>query len=292
MSNISYEQLLEIISWGVFTKEMKGTCIKDSELVGIMELRPKMKGAYYRGVYVGSPGADIFYFLPYLSEDQMRVVARMLAELFPKIPLYHHVQTSACIRQIYGLFIKEGILLSDERMRQMANSNLDWSLPRKFLGILCEEFKKIKNYYGLCIVYEMDGHRYGDEAVLEKSKDRLELMRQSYKMSVKYAFECNCKKQVFTPYYWGAKYYDKYGDKKRAVEWYSLMIENFNEKGAKRKGVYTAKLMDAVNRIRKLDMEKFLNIYNFYIVDNNLKVNRKPLKKALQKSNDKVRREY
>lgn len=288
MNNITYDQLLEIISWGVFTKEMKGSCIKDSELVDVMELRTKMKGAYHRGVYVGSPGADIFYFLPYLSEDQMREVAKMLGDLFPKVPLHQHVQTSACIRQIYGLFIKEGILLSDKRMKQMANSDLEWSLPRKFLGILCKEFKKIKNYYGLCIVYEMDGHRYGDEAVLKKSKDKLELMRQSYEMSVKYAFKCNCKKQIFTPYYWGAKYYDKYGDKKRAVEWYSLMIENFNEKGAKRRGVYLVKLTDAVNRIRKLDIEKFRSIHDFYIVGNNLKDHRKSLRKALQKSSDKV----
>lgn len=288
MSHITYDQLLELISWKILTKEMKGTCIKDSELEEFLELRDNLKGADHGGIYTGSPGRDIFHFLPYLTDEQTEEVVEKLSQVFPKESSGHHVQTSACIRQIYGLFVREGVLLSSERMEEMINSNLDWSLPRKFLDILRREFKKVKNYYGLCIVYEIDGHRYGDEAIMEKSENKLELMRQSYKKSVKYAFKCNCKKQIFTPYYWGAKYYDRYGDKKKAVEWYLKMMKNFNQKGAKRSGVYFEKLQDAADRVRKLDLKEFRSAYNFYIVNKNIKSNRRPLKKALGRTNDKT----
>jgi hypothetical protein len=289
MSHITYEQLLELISWGVFTKNMKGTSIIDSELSDIILLKDNMQGACYNGIYVGSPGRDIYCFLPYMSDDQMREVAKKLSEVFPKNHSGHHVQTSSCIRSIYGMFQKEGVLLSDTKMEKMREEDIDWTLPMKFLNILCEEFKKIKNYYGLCITYEINGHRFGDEAIIDKDVNKLELMSEEYEKSVKYASKCNCKKQIFTPYYWGAKYYDKYGDKENAVKWYSLMMKNFNKKGAKRKGVYTGKLIDAANRMRKLNLEEFKNIYNFYIVKNNIKENRKPLRKALRQANKKIK---
>ena len=101
MSHISYKQLLEIISWGIFTKPLVRNQVQN-----ISEIK-KIKGAEYGGVYIGSPGRDIYFMLPFLSECQMKEVAEKLSEKFPLKPPKVNVQYSACIRFIYGQFEKQ-----------------------------------------------------------------------------------------------------------------------------------------------------------------------------------------
>jgi tetratricopeptide (TPR) repeat protein len=285
MDHISYEQLLEIVDRAIFTMKIKRGCLVD---VRLSEISP-IEGAHKGGIYLGSPGADIFYSLPYLTEHQIDELAIKFSETIPfELPPAHD-NMSACFRLIYGRLVKHGIMLSKSAIDDVKKEIDHWEYPRKFLKKVHDNLKKSNNNYGLAVLCSMSAHRLGDEAVISHDIELLYLMGKKYEEAVCYAKKCNSKVHVFTSYYWGAKYYDKYGDKARAVEWYSMMIENFNKKGAKRKGVYTGKLVDAANRIRKLDIAKFKSIYDFYITRNNLKGNRKPLRKALRKVNCKVK---
>ena len=221
-SNINYNQLLEIISWGIFSMRMKGNSVFDIRLKKIQ----KINGADYGGIYVGSPGRDIYHMLPYLDNEQMEKVAGLLCEKFPTIPPHSYANVAACIRFIYGQFEKQGILRSEKDFKRMKKGELEWSLSRKFLKFLENEFEKINNYYGMSMLYEMEGHRLGDEAVINKDIKKLEEMEKKYNKCVEYANKCKSYKHMFSIYYWAGEYFNKFGKTNKAIEYYKLSIIN------------------------------------------------------------------
>jgi len=221
--HIPYKRLLKVVAWGLFTKPMKGNNISWRGLKGLTPI----KGAMHNGgKYVGSPGKDIYLMLPYLSKNQMKEVAEKLAYHFSNKPPRTNVQYSACIRFIYGQFEKQGVLKSEKDFSRMKKEKKDWSLSRKFLNYLVKELKKTEKYYGLTIVFEMEGHRLGDEAVINNDKDKLEQMEKKYLKSVDCAFKCNSYKHMFTLYYWACEYFYKFGDIEKAAEYSKLALEN------------------------------------------------------------------
>ena len=258
--HITYEQLLLITSWGVFSKPMKGiSCINVDHLKS-----KKIKEAMHGGIYTGSPGKDIYLMLPYLSEDQMQEIADLICKNFPKIPPTNHVNVAACIRFIYGQFAKQGILRSEDDYKRMKNEILDWSLSEKFIDIMYSNFEKNKNYYGLSILCEMRGHRFGDKAVIKKSVESLHLMEESYNKSVDFALKCNSYKQTFTPYYWGARYFMKFGDMENAIKYSKLTVKNANMGGSGLKGGYVDKLSHCILYLKEHDKLGWKKFYKKY----------------------------
>jgi hypothetical protein len=273
--HITYKQLLEISSWGVFSKPMKGiSCIEVDHLKS-----KKIKEAMHGGVYTGSPGKDIYLMLPYLSECQMQEIAKEVCSHFPKIPPSNHVNVAACIRFIYGQFAKQGILRSDDDFKRMQGEDLDWKLPREFIKIMYNILEKDSNYYGLSILCEMEGHRLGDEAVLKNSIESLKLMEETYNKSVKFACKCNSYKQTFTPYYWGSRYFMKFEDEENAIKYSKLTIENANKGGSGLKGGYVDKLSHCISYLKKHDKSGWKEFYKKY--KENAK--NKDVKKAINK---------
>ena len=212
--HITYEELKEIVLWGIFNRNVKGIgCdTKDLELYSII-------GAVHGGIYIGSPGKDIYLMLPYLDKEQMKETALILGKKFLKKPPTNHVNIAACIRFIYGQFDKQGILKSKKDFERMKKENLDWELPRKFLNLLYKRLEKDNNYYGLSILCEMEGHRLGDEAIINKDKEKLKRMEETYNKSVEFAHKCKSWKQLFTPYYWSAMYLIKFRDREKSIRY-------------------------------------------------------------------------
>ncbi len=221
-SHITYDQLLEITSWGVFAMNMKGKSVSDKRL----STYDKIEDAMYGGIYTGSPGRDIYFMLAYLSEDQMKEVASKLSGKFPRTPPKNYVNVAACVRFIYGQFEKQGILRSEEDFGRMKKEKLDWELSRKFLKILTQDLNRRNNYYGLSMLYEMEGHRLGDEAVINNDLDKLNDMENNYNKCVKYAVKCKDYKHMFSIYYWAFEYFKKFGDTKNAIKYAKLSIKN------------------------------------------------------------------
>jgi len=256
---ISYENLLEIISWGVFNRGIKGV-----QPQGVRELKSKrIDGAEYGGIYTGSPGRDIFFMLPYFTDIQMKEVAFKLAEKYPYVPPANHVQHAMCIRFIYGQFAKQGILRSEKDFNRMKEEKIDWSLSRKFLKLLHEEFDNMKKYYGLSILYEMEGHRLGDEALINKDISKLDEMEKTYNKSVEYASKCKSYKQLFTPYFWASKYFMKFKDKKRAIKYSKLTIINANKYCPDSRKSYVEKLATCLQYLKDKD-ENWNKFYKKY----------------------------
>lgn len=217
--HITYKQLLEIVSWGIFNRTVKKNCCDVSDLKPI-------EGAAHGGRYIGSPGKDIFLMLPYLSDEQMIKVAVKLRKKFPREPLKSYVNISAFVRFIYGQFDKQGILRSDADFERMKKENIDWSLPRKFLKIFYDELEKNRNYFGLSMLCELEGHRLGDEAVINQDAYKLLEMEKSYLKTIKYAQKCKSYKHLFSIYYWASQYFMKFGDVSKTVKFSKLAVEN------------------------------------------------------------------
>ncbi len=222
---LNYDQLLEIVSWGIFSMDMKGNSVCDKRLDKIK----KIDGAAYGGVYVGSPGRDIYSMLPYLNDHQTKEISVLLCSKFPKKPPRTYANIAACIRFIYGQFEKQGSLRSDKDFERMKKEKIDWSLSRNFLKLVMKELKNRNNYYGLTMLYEMEGHRLGDEAVISKNRSKLEKMEKNYNKCVKYAGKCRGYKHMFSIYYWAYEYFRKFGDVKNSIKYAELSIINANK---------------------------------------------------------------
>ncbi len=264
ISHITYKELLEIISWGLLSMPIKGTSIYDKK-GKIKEYKDmNISNAEYKGVYTGSPGRDIYLMLPYLNKDQMKEVSYKLSEKFLTDPPNNHVNIAACIRFIYGQFEKNGILRSKEDFKRMKKEKPNWSLSRKFLKLLYKEFEKNNNFYGLTILCEMEGHRLGDEAVINKDKDKLKEMEEIYEKSVQFAYKCKSYKHMFTPYYWCAMYFSKFKNVKKALYYYKLTIEQADKYCPDSRESYVHKLCRAVSYIKSKDEKNWNSFYKKY----------------------------
>ena len=272
--HITYEQLLEIVSWGVFSKPMKGI-----SCYGVGHLKSKkIKEAMHGGVYTGSPGKDIYLMLPYMSEEQICEVASLLCKHFPKTPPDNHVNVAACIRFIYGQFEKQGILRSKKDFKRMKKEELDWELPRKFLKYLYLELEKDRNYYGLSILCEMEGHRLGDEAVLKKDENKILEMEKTYLLSVNFAHKCKSYKQMFTPYYWASIYFIKIHSKEKALEFCKSTIRNAEKYCPDARDSYVSKILYCISYMKNYHKKEWNYFYEQY--KNNIR--NKCVKKAFR----------
>jgi len=256
-SHIEFKELLEIISWGLLAKQVKGT-----QLRGLGKYE-KVENAFYGGVYIGSPGKDIYKMLSYLSEDQMKKTVVELCKVFPKNPPGNHVNVAACIRFIYGQFEKNGTLKSENEFKKMKENKPEWLLSRKFLRLLHEEFIKNNNFYGLSILCEMEGHRLGDESLINKDINKLKEMEEMYIKSVVFADKCKSYKQLFTPYYWAAMYFIKYGDNKNAIKYSRLTIIQAEKYCPDARRSYVEKILNCFECISK-DKNEWKNFYKKY----------------------------
>ncbi len=259
-SHITYKQLLELTSYGIFAMNFKGISVYDERLSKCK----KIEKAIYKGLYTGSPGRDIYFMLPYLTDDQMKELVREISKSFPNIPPGNHVNIAMFVRFIYGQFEKEGILRSKKDFKRMEKEKLDWKLSRKFLGFLYKELEKINNYYGLTMLCEMEGHRLGDEAIINKDKDKLKEMERMYNKSVKFACKCESYKQFFTPYYWSAKYFEKFGEEKKSIRYYKLTIEQAEKYCPDARDGYVYKLAEAAKYLKDKDKEGWKVICEMY----------------------------
>lgn len=223
--HITYDQLLEIVSWGIFSMNMKGNSVSDRKL---KKCKP-IKDAICNGIYVGSPGRDIYFMLSYLNKNQMKEIAKIVKNNFPKKPPKTYVNVSACIRFIYGQFDKQGILRSDKDFKRMKKEKPDWTLSREFMWFLSEELRKDNNFYGLSMLHEMEGHRLGDESLIYKDKKKLEQMEKNYFLCIEFAKKCNSYKHLFSIYYWEGEYFKKFGEVEKAIKYFKLAILNYKK---------------------------------------------------------------
>ncbi len=255
---ISYEELLILIRGGIMRRTVKGTSLRSIE--GL----PKVKGAFAEGIYGGSPGKEIYSTLPHLTEDQIREVAKEFAINFLTVPPINHVVAAVCIRYIYGQLAKQGVHRSKEDFERMKKEKQEWELPRRFIGLVRKEFEKINNFYGLCILCEMEGHRLGDEAVLNKDEQKLIEMEEMYLKSVSFAHKCNSYKHMFTPYYWAFRCFYEFKDHDKAMQYALLTMDMASQYCPDTRNGYVTKLLDCIWYMKKYDKDKYKDIVEKY----------------------------
>jgi hypothetical protein len=186
--------------------------------------RKKINGAFRNGRYLGAPGKDVYFALPYMKDADVIHVIRAMVEAFPFRPPSNHVGYAACVRYIYGCFDKQGCLLSNQHKNMMIEENEDWSLPNRFVDKFADECRIDNKNYGLVIYYEMKAHRIGDRIVITNDySDKLEAMLDCYNKSQKLATKIKCWKHTFTPFYWAACYLENI-DKKMAIKYHKKAV--------------------------------------------------------------------
>ena len=260
--HITYKELLEVVSWGLFSLKIKGTSICDDRLAGYK--KKAISNAAYEGIYIGSPGRDVYYMLPYLTKKQIEEVVDMVEKTFPKHPPGNHVNVGMFVRFIYGQFEKQGILRSEKDFERMKREKIEWSASRSFLKLLYNKLEENNNFYGMSILCEMEAHRLGDEAVLNRNIEKLNKMEEFYNKSVKLAYKCKSYKQMFTPYYWCYEYFKKYKDKKKALSYAYLTIENADKYCPDSRPGYITKLYSCLKYIKKKDEDRWQKFYGKY----------------------------
>jgi len=260
--HITYNELLDLISWGLFAMNFKGVQIVDDRL---NQYKSKsIDNAHYKGIYVGSPGVDIYYMLPFLKDTQMEEVADKIVDQFPKTPPGNHVNIGMFVRFLYGQFEKQGTLRSEKDLDRMKNEEIEWGLPRKFIKLLFDKMSDSSNFYGVCILCEMEAHRLGDEAVLNNDYGKIVEMEVMYNKSVKFAHKCGSYKQMFTPYYWCFEYFKKCKNKEKALEYSYLTMENAEKHCPDARPGYVDKLLSCIKYVKKYDKEEWKDFCRAY----------------------------
>ena len=210
-----------------------------------------MRGAFNGGTYLGSPGKDIFFFLPKLNDKQFKKLIKVHSRQYPRTPPGNHVGVAACIRYIYGQFEKQGTLRSSKDMKRMKEAGINWGNPRKFIFALRKRFADENHYYGMCITAEMEAHRLGDEALLFGSAKKVREMEHMYLESARYAHKCDSFKQMFTPYYWSAKYFMKFRNQEKALHYSKITLLEAEKHCPDARGSYVDKLLDCANYVKE-----------------------------------------
>jgi len=251
--HITYDELLELASWGLFAMKFKGVQINDKRIIEYK--KAPVQGAYYNGIYVGSPGMDIYMMLPFFTDKQMDEVADLVAYQFPKKPPGNHVNVGSFIRFLYGHETSSGALHSN-----YVSKEAGWDLSRKFVEKLFSRLEAKKNLYGMCVLSEMEAHRLGDEAALNGDPDKLVEMEKLYRKSVRLAHRCASRKQMFTPYYWAFMYFRRCGHREKSLEYCYLTIKHAYRYCPDSRPGYITKLSNCVKyikRYKKSQWDKF-----------------------------------
>ncbi len=219
---LQFEDLLKLIDLGINNR-------KNQTGFGNILL-----SCYNGGNYRGAPGRDVYFCLPRLSTEQIKVSAYKLADRYDKAPIGNNLGYAACFRFVFGMWNRNGSLMSDNEWKsavdrssfnkykkttvyKMISKPKGWILSYKFMDHVIKRLKRNNNYYGLTVAYEMYAHRLGDEAVITGSKKKFVLMKKYYRKAYKNAMASNSWKHKFSPSYWAARYSMKFGNKKTAV---------------------------------------------------------------------------
>lgn len=215
----------------------------------------------------GSLGIKINNAILSMTNEEIEKVSRVLSEKYPgnefasDLKKVNHIATSIVLRTLFGPLTRNGLVLDcthpdrkDGLAHNLSIAQTSWEKPFYFINCLEKHFAEKQNHYGLTILYEMLGHRYGDLAVVssEFRQKYLDLMEETYKKSYQEADIIKCMKQLFSPWYWGALYFTKLGIINKAIEWH----KKYNEMAMKYmfdgRGSYTEKTILSLNMLRNL----------------------------------------
>lgn len=174
----------------------------------------------------------VFEWLQSAKEDEYSEAANTIALIYPTVkyinkrPNISHTPYALFVRHLFSVKHKNGTLISQwhPERRSELKSNIEackhWNKSFSFVKVLDQAFEYIDNKYGQVILYEVLAHRYGDLAVLEiDKKQNIGKMKKFYKKSAALAETINCKKQEFTPWYWGGCYFAKMNMDNDTVSW-------------------------------------------------------------------------
>lgn len=216
----------------------------------------------------GTFGCKICEGIQTLTPDEINEAAKILCDRYhtdsyaANLAKVNHIQPSLVLRTLFGPLTRNGLLLDithpdrkDGYALNLSITQTSWSQSFLFMDCLKKHFENANNNYGLLILYEMLGHRYGDLAVVSQGDDSnkyVGLMEEAYTNSYNYADKIKCMKQLFSPWYWGALYFTKLGIKDKAIFWHKKHQEMANKYMNDGRNSYTDKIILSLKMLRDL----------------------------------------
>lgn len=214
----------------------------------------KFSGAFRDGNYLGNPGKDLYFWIESdPSEEQMQELAIVLADQFPKNPSHNPIEYGACIRYIYGMFEKQGVLRSPADKKRMIKEQQSWRLSEPFINFFYKAFENKKRYFGLAILCEQIAHRLGDEHIMKGESLYLDKMEQYYCDCYKFSKKCRSNKHLMTTFYWAGRYFAEAGQSKKAIEYYRRAVKAANLYCPDARKSLQEKIMDEFKYLKRKD---------------------------------------
>jgi len=118
---------------------------------------------------------------------------------------------------------------------------------------------------------EMEGHRLGDEAVLNDDLSNLAEMEKLYLRGVKYAYKCKSYKHMFSLYYWSSRYFMYFTDKNKIIKYCKLTIKYagkyYHKYFLKGENYYSKRFIYCIDYIKENDNSSWSTFYYKYMVN-------------------------
>jgi hypothetical protein len=195
------------------------------------------------GIYMGCPGKEIYYSLPFFNLEEKDQLIVLILNAFP-MGTGRSVHLSLFWRYLYGMFDKWGCLNDREDvLGKFKNSPVDWSLYFDFVERFLSAAEG-KNPYAYIIASEMYAHRLGDQYLINQKKVYFKQMIEMYDKTISLSTQLSVAKNSFSAPYWCCIYLFKMKKFDQSYYYGNLFLDNCN-KYCHSKGAYN-KMRSAV----------------------------------------------
>lgn len=207
-----------------------------------------------QGIYLGSPGKEIYEILPFLTPGQIEILAERVCSVFTRkkrLPK-DHIKWGNFIRYIYGCFGKDGFIRSEEIYKKSLDSSINWKISMDFMNIVAAKFEQSNEKYGLMLHNEMLAHRYGDHALQTKNPEDIAKMETCYLTARSIAKDIGSSKHMFSPPYWAARYFYLLGDYEKSKTYYVKALRSMGRYCDSDREGYIYKAQVSLTHLKKM----------------------------------------
>ena len=256
---VSYDNILHLLKRGIISKKE--------------DIKHDLPFAIEHGRYMGCPGKEMYYSIPSLSPEQLNSLVPLIAKAFPQQPPHGSVQYSVFWRYFYGVFIKRGLLNSENT--EIDKLALEWPVYFDLVNKVLIYYKaNYHAHFGQVVTTELLAHRLGDLMVLSHSNNnpdyaaRKEDMISRYNEAHNTAIKVGAKKNAFSTLYWCSMYLFAAKDNELFLKYGIQFLQSANQFAT---SVTTkSKVVSTLNRLHNVaDENQWKQIVKMYRNFNN-----------------------
>lgn len=226
--NIKFQDLITLLSRGILNRKFQ-------------HLEPLDFG-HENGLYIGCPGKELYFYLKNNNnEKELELISDVVCDLFPEERV-RSTNLTAFLRYSYGMWNKNGCLLSEDQKQQLIQQKPDFSLTHRFVDLLLSKMELKNKCYGVIITKEIKAHRLADEAIINKNKKLFKRAINIYDWCIEESLKRNIIKNICSGKYWASRYMLEFGkNDEKAIEYAISFLNDIVKYNCPRNG-YNSKV--------------------------------------------------